>query len=294
MDTRRSRRLALVPLLLVVTTACAQQGEATGVGGLDSSVASQSADSVVFRLEHVGGFTTPAESLTRIPIISVYGDGRVITQGPVPLVYPGPALPNLQESAISAEEVEGLLSRARAAGVGSAVDLGRPPIADAPSTRFTVLGEKGVERFEVYALAEAADAESGLTADQRAARDKLRQFVESLTDSTGPLAEAQGAASEAYLPTAVAAVAEPWVAGADVGEQREIAWPGPALPGDDLGKDLGLGCVTVAGDAVGRLLTAAADANAATPWTSGGQRWRVTLRPLLPDETDCADLAADS
>ncbi|MEV6815691.1 hypothetical protein AB0M52_26735, partial [Micromonospora sp. NPDC051296] len=59
----------------------------------------------------------------------------------------------------------------------------------------------------------------------------------------------------------------------------------------ELGKDLGLGCVTVTGDAVPKLLAAAANASAATPWTSGGKRWTVTLRPLLPDETDCGDLA---
>jgi len=32
--------------------------------------------------------------------------------------------------------------------------------------------------------------------------------------------------------------------------------------------------------------------NAATPWTSGGKTWWLTLRPLLPDESGCADLAA--
>ena len=39
------------------------------------------------------------------------------------------------------------------------------------------------------------------------------------------------------------------------------------------------------------VLATAAKANAATPWTSGGRTWSLHLRPLLPDESGCADLA---
>ncbi|PZG02559.1 hypothetical protein [Micromonospora deserti] len=293
MNIRRSGPLAVVPLLLLLSTACGQQGGAIGAGFSGSPVVSHPADAVVFQMDHVGGFVTPAMLATRLPSISVYGDGRVITQGPVTLAYPGPALPNLQVGTISAAEVDNLVMLARGAGVGSAVDLGTPPVADAPSTRFTVLGEAGVEQLEVYALAEAAGTEPGLTADQRAARAKLREFVEALTSTSGPLAGAQGGGSQPYVPTAVAAVAEPWVADGGAGEQPEVPWPGPALPGADLGTNLGLGCVTVTGDAALTLLTVAASANSATPWTSGGRRWAVTLRPLLPDETDCGDLATN-
>ena len=280
-------------MLLLLTTACGQQGGGIGAGDSGSPALSYPADAVAFRMDYIGGFVTPAMVATRLPAISVYGDGRVITQGPVTLVYPGPALPNLRVGTISAEEVENLIVLARAVGVGSEVDLGTPPVADAPSTRFTVLGENGIEQLEVYALAEAAGTESGLTADQRTARDKLREFAESLTGTSGPLAGVEGAGLQPYVPTAVAAVAEPWVAGGEGGEQPEVPWPGPALPGGDLGTDLGLGCVAVTGDAALKLLAAAADANSATPWTSGGRRWTVTLRPLLPDETDCGDLAAN-
>ncbi|PZG19962.1 hypothetical protein C1I95_10515 [Micromonospora craterilacus] len=293
MSIRRSGRLAVVPLLLLASTACAQQSGAIGAGGDSGSPeVSYSAETVVFRMDYTGGFTTPAMLATRLPTISVYGDGRVFTQGPVTLIYPGPALPNLQVGTVSAAAVENLISLARAAGVGSTIDLGTPPVADVPSTRFTVLGQQGVEQMEVNALAEAGGAESGLTAEQRAARDKLRAFAESLTSTSGPLAGAVDSGTQAYTPTSVAAVAESWVAGGEAGEQPEMAWPGPELPGgSELGKDLGLGCVTVTGDALPKLLAAAANASAATPWTSGGKRWTVTLRPLLPDETDCSDLA---
>ena len=293
MSIRRSGRLAVVPLLLLVSTACAQQSGAIGAGDSGAPEMSYSADTLVFRMDYTGGFTTPAMLAARLPAISVYGDGRVITQGPTTLIYPGPALPNLQLGTVSAADVENLIKLARAAGVGTAGDLGTPPVADVPSTRFTVLSEKGIEQLEVNALAEATGPESGLTAEQQAARNKLREFADSLTGTTGPLAAAL-TGSQAYAPTAVAAVTEQRAAGRGAGEQPEVTWPGPELPGGaELGKDLGLGCVTVTGDALPKLLTAAEKANAETPWVSAGQRWAVTLRPLLPDETDCADLAAN-
>ncbi len=78
----------------------------------------------------------------------------MITQGPVPLIYPGPALPNLQVGTISATEVEELL-KGRPGGPR------HPAVADAPTTRFTVLGDNGVEELEVYALAESGGRRPG-------------------------------------------------------------------------------------------------------------------------------------
>ena len=40
------------------------------------------------------------------------------------------------------------------------------------------------------------------------------------------------------------------------------------------------------------VLGAAAKATATTPWVSAGNSWSLLLRPLLPDETGCADLQA--
>ncbi|MEV0154892.1 hypothetical protein AB0H57_14255 [Micromonospora sp. NPDC050686] len=282
MTNIRGRWAALVPLLLL-TASCAQQAGPSAADGAGST--SYPADVPVVRIDYTGGFVPPAVVATRLPGLSVYGDGRVISQGPVPAIYPGPALPNIQVGKIGAAEIAKLVEQARAAGVGTAVDLGTPTMTDVTTTRFTVRGPVGVEEVEVYALHEATGPEAGLTAEQRAARDKLRAFADSLTNPTG-------ATTQPYQPTAVAAVAQPWVANEEDQKQAEVAWPGPALPGASLGDGLGLGCVAVTGSAVQQVLDAAAKANTATPWTSGGKRWTITLRPLLPDETDCASLSA--
>ena len=126
---------------------------------------------------------------------------------------------------------------------------------------------------------------SGLTAEQEAAREKLSELLTSLTDG------ALGADSHGYEADAVAAVASPWVDPEDGLEQPEVPWPGPALPGEPTGGPPDVSCVTATGDQAQALLDAAVSANGATPWvTPDGTRWSIVLRPLLPDESGCADL----
>lgn len=242
------------------------------------------ADEVVLRVAHTGGFVPPQVLVSRLPTVTIYGDGRMITEGPVPAIYPGPALPNVQVSTLSPAAVDGLLARGEKA-LGGSPDLGQPPIADAPNTRFTVRSAGKLTELEVYALAEAG---TGLTAAQQANRKAVQDFLNEVTGAVG--------ASEQYEAAAVAAVATPYVAGTEPGLEppAPIAWPGPALPGESLGDGLELGCVVASGDQARAVLGAAAKANANTPWTSGGKTWSVVLRPLLPDEAGCADLRAAS
>lgn len=245
-------------------------------------------------MEHVGGYTAPAVLLTRVPTVTIYADGRVITEGPQLAIYPGPALPNLQQQRIPLDEVDRLIEQARAAGVGSADDFGRPSVTDMPSTRFTVSSATGTEVLEVYALSEGTQGAGGLTEAQRTARTELQKLITVLTDLAGTLGPDTVEAAKPYQAEAVAAVAIPWQADDNaLAAPPEIAWPGPALPGSPPSSGLDQGCVEVRGAEATALLGAAAKANARTPWTSGGKRWQVALRPLLPDETGCADLSAD-
>jgi hypothetical protein len=51
-------------------------------------------------------------------------------------------------------------------------------------------------------------------------------------------------------------------------------------------------CVTATGAEATAVIEAAGGANLLTPWLSAdGTRWSVLFRPLLPDESGCADLA---
>lgn len=249
---------------------------------------------LVLRVEYVGGFVTPETTLTRLPAYSLYADGRLITDGPVPAIYPGPALPNVQVQLLDAETVQEVADRALAAGVAETTDLGAPNLADVPTTRFTLVTADETHVREVYALAEgglgAGEQDAGLTDEQRAARAELRELLATL-DGLGQ----QLPPPEGYQADAVAAVARPWSAPQDDVDQglppAPVPWPGPALPGEPVGGLTDLGCVTATGDEAAAVLAAAAGANSLTPWaTPDGALWSVAFRPLLPDESGCADL----
>jgi hypothetical protein len=272
-STVRGASLLAVALAL---SACA------GSGG-DTAAPSSSAPlptGLVLQVALTGGYTTPEELASRLPVVSVYGDGRVLTRGPQIEIWPAPALPNVQVHRVDEATVRDLVDRAVAAGVTETGDLGEPPVADAPTTRFTLVTAEGTTVRDVYALSETpADT---LTAEQAGARDRLQGLVEELTAVDGE--------GEGYRPQTVAAVVRPYTGGDPELPQPDVAWPGPELPGSPLGA--GLTCVSATGQQAADVLAAAASANALTPWVAAdGSRWSIAFRPVLPHETGCADLA---
>jgi hypothetical protein len=280
--TIRAARTAAALAVLLVLAGCARPGT-DGDGGGSTTSYPYGPDDLVLQLSWTGGFVTPQLLAGRLPLVSVYGDGRVVTEGPVIAVHPAPALPNLQVREIDRSAVQDLVDRALAAGVGDTADLGVPPVADLPSTRFTVAtGLETIQR-EVYALSVPEDQLSSLTEEQIAARTALRSFADELTglsyETTQP-----------YEFTTLAALVTPYVPPEEL-PQPDLPWPGPALPGEPFEPALGLSCVVATGEDASAVRTAARSANALTPWTApDGARWSLTFRPLLPHETGCADL----
>ncbi|MEX5708126.1 cold shock domain-containing protein [Parafrankia sp. FMc6] len=319
MMLRGARLVAAVVPLVLTAAACAGAAadvrDSVGGGGAvgDSAIAGDSsdtgarADAAALRVDLVGGFVTPEMLATRLPVVAVYPDGRVLSEGPQPAVYPGPALPDIQLRRISAADVRKLVDRAAAAGVGTEQDFGHPPVADVPSTRFTLRTAAGVETMQVEALFEADG--HGLTAQQQSARRAAQELFTALTDLPAALGPGAVSEPEPYTPAAVAAIAAPWIgdcpspsaaavpSGGDVPcgggtAGTEHVWPGPALPGEPVGGGVDLSCVTASGEEATNLLAAARTAVTTTRWTSDGRQWRVAFRPLLPGESGCADLRA--
>ena len=280
-------RSALAAVLVLALAGCAESGATGGPSAAPSSAPPSSEapadDGLVLRVEHVGGFVTPTTTAARLPLVSVYADGSVITEGPVALIYPGPALPNVQVAEIDDAALQALVDRALAAGVAETSDLGMPPVADALSTRFTLVTSEGTYEREVYALFDTPEG-SGLTPEQEEARGRLSDLQSSVLD-------AGGTDTTSYAPESVAAVVTPWTDPQDGLAQPELPWPGPALPGEPTGGPPDVSCVSATGAEAQAVLEAAPGGNASTPWVTGdGSRWSVAFRPLLPDETGCADL----
>ncbi|WP_409329841.1 hypothetical protein [Trujillonella humicola] len=285
--TRTSLRGVLAVLALVLLCSCAERPDDGGEAG-GPPLAPGLPDGLVLQVSYTGGFVTPEMLATRLPLVSIYSDGRVLSDGPVIAIYPGPALPNVQVARVDEATVRQLVEQALAAGVAETGDLGTPPIADAASTRFTLVTAEGTHVREVYALAEGGGGTDGLTPEQQEGRAALAGLLDALTATTGT-------SGEAYVPESVAVVSRSWTeADADPElPQAEMTWPGPPLPGEPLEPALGLSCLTAEGADAAAVLEAAAAANTRTPWVAAdGSRWALSFRPLLPHETGCPDLRA--
>lgn len=302
---RRAAGWAAVACLLLLAGACAARpgggGAGTSAGGAGTPTTPAASDRLVLQLRLVGGFLPVGVSYSNPPIVSVYADGRVIDQGPVPAIYPGPALPSLQVHRISPGDVRTLVDRALAAGVRDSADLGRPPVMDAATTRFTVVDGDHTYVRDVYALMDTAPgggAQPGSGGpdapgpQQQAARQKLHDLYRALTGLEGTLGRGHVTDAGAYTTDAVAAVVTAARPQPQDPPQTPRPWPGPALPGEPFANQAGVTCLTATGAEATTVLQAARQANALTPWTGpDGRQWWVHFRPLLPHESGCADLA---
>ena len=291
---RRPRGLctAAAAVALSLITACAPPGSTPNEPGetvpSGASSTPATADALVLRVERVGGLMAPEQTSGTLPLVSVYADGRLITQGPQIAIYPPPALPNVQVQRLDRATVDELFAKADTAGIRPGVDLGRPMVADAPTTRITVATGAGTRTLEVFGLTEAGPDDPGLTPAQREARAKVAAFVQELLGVATAKGTPEG---RPYRPASVAALASPYTPPSDGLPEppRPVDWPGPRLPGTPRGAT---GCVTASSADAAAVLEAATDATAITPWRSGGKMWTVRFRPLLPDETGCADLSS--
>ena len=244
---------------------------------------------VVFQVFEGGGFVPVEYNYTMVPEFSLYGDGRVVVSGPVIMIYPGPAMPNLQTAIIPEEAVQAILSAAREAGLfDSTFDYGQPGISDMPTTTFVANAGGASYRSDVYALGNESGA-SGLSMEQQQARAALSGLRGKLIDLTafvwGDIAWTQ------YQYSALAVYSQAIdpnssTDSTDVMPGR-LDWPLADL--STLGEEVvgGFRRVVVSGQDLATLQQKPPleKATAITLWKSGSREYHLLFRPLLPDET---------
>ncbi|RBY87209.1 hypothetical protein DQ244_17980 [Blastococcus sp. TBT05-19] len=279
------RPATAIGALLVLLGACTGPGQEQAPEDRQAPLPGEP-PAVVLQIGEVGGYVPATYALARLPAVTVYSDGRVVTRAPGPARFPEPALPALQVHRVDPGGLQELVGLAVQAGVTETGDLGSPSVTDLPDTRFELRAGLDSATRQVYALGIGsgpdADGRYGLTPGQVADRERLSRLVEQLLDLPGTLGPDGVEGPEPYAVRSVAAVA------AELVEPGPTArpWPGPPL---DVA---GVGCVLVPEDQVGPVLDAAASATDHTPWTTAdGRRWTVLLRPLLPHESGCEDLS---
>jgi len=293
MKTKRIGLALLATALLV--SACGRlsdDGGTTGSSGGGNGIDHPTrADQLVLRLEYQGGFVPYEYNLKRVPGWSLFGDGTVIVEGPVIEIYPGPAMPNLLAFTLTEEAVQTILEAARDAGLldGDA-SYGYPCIADAADTVFTVSAGGTTSVVSAYALEFSDPAMNDACPDvDTEARAKLLEFSRMIGDLQSWLPEGSIGVEQPYDPTEMRVFVLPYQGEPDL-PQGETEWP-LSQPLVAFGEPVADGnearCGVVSGDDLAELLPLAQQANELTPWTSGGEQYRLIFRPLLPDEHTC-------
>jgi hypothetical protein len=276
--------------LVVLTLLAASCGRLTETGGGNSGVQHPTgADGLILRVDTSGGFVAPAWALTQIPQFSLFGDGRVITEGPQIQIYPGPALPNLVVQKISESGIQAILEAARAAGLmGKNAQYGFPCISDAATTTFTLIAAGGKHLVSAYALG----IDPGSCADANTeARSKLAAFHAKLSDLTSWLPHGSVGKESPFEPSELRVYVQPYSGPADKNlRQQSMDWP-LSTPLASFGRSENtfapMRCGVVRGADLALLLPDAERANELTPWQSGGKEYSLVFRPLLPDEHAC-------
>lgn len=285
----RIRTIATASVLTLALAACGglnDDGGGTGGGGAIEHPTGS--DELVLRWEYQGGFVPLEYTLKRVPSWSLYGDGRVVVEGPMIEIYPAPALPNLQVRRLSEEGVQAILEAAKAAGLmdGDATYDYRC-ITDAATTVFTTNAEGSTSVVSAYAL---MDAMGGSCPDVDVeARQALMEFEGKLGDLSW-LPEGSIGAEEPFTADEVRIHVLPYQGDPEL-PQEPVDWPlETALAAFGAREPGGLEdarCGVVSGADLDALWPLMRGANDLTPWSSGKAEYRLVLRPLLPDEHGC-------
>jgi hypothetical protein len=225
---------------------------------------------VVVRIAYEGGFVPVEITFLNLPTLLVSGDGHAIVQGPVPEIYPGPLLPNMQSRAVTEAGIQDLLALADDHGLLADVEYTNPTnVADAPDTVVEISANGTTFVHRAYAL--------GINAETDPARAALADFV---TEATGDwlygdnpeLGPEQPYASDTFL-----------IRASEVGdytgdiEPTVVDWPtGASVRLADAGE-----CAAVPAAEVGDLF---ADATQLTFFAEDGISYQLTVKPLLPGD----------
>jgi hypothetical protein len=289
-----SMRRVTLPFLLVALAACTAPAGASNPSVTPTAPASPSPtpavvdpDAIVLRVEMVGGFVAPDSLLTRMPIQSIYADGRVFEQGAIPEIYPGPLVaPTL----VSQLTPDGLAIVQQAIDAAGLVNASYPPfgIADAPDTQVTASTSNGMVTVTVGAATPNASFAPGEAA-QRAAVEELLAQVVNLPELVGN--ENIGPA-EPYSPDALRLVLRVGQKPDDGMNPKPLDWP-LDTPIATFGEPTSFGesrCGAVDGADAQSLWAVLSTANQNQYFEQKGVVYLPAARPLLPGEpVSCTD-----
>ncbi|MDQ2940803.1 MAG: hypothetical protein M3R05_01285 [Chloroflexota bacterium] len=269
-----------------------------------SDITHPTGNALVLSVAFKGGFVAPDFRLGALPSFVLTGDGRVLVPGAQIEIFPGPALPSIQERRLTEAGIQAILRAVAQTGLFKAdLDLrgANAMVADASDTVFTLHADAREVTVSVYALGmlDVTNPPPGLSRNELLAHRALTTLDQQLQSLEQWLPADAWADTgwKPYQPEALRlhvrnADAEPPDAGGGLPPQAPRAWP---IAGDPVsfGKPMSSGnlrCGVVAGAVGATWLAELRQSNQLTRWTAGGHRYSIIPRPLLPhEERSCAE-----
>lgn len=249
----------------------------------DSTVPDDGPSYAVLEFGYYGGFTTREVAFQMQPQLMVTSDGRMITPGPMPAIYPGPLLPADNVQTISPEGIDALVAAARDAGMLADVTYDvTENIADASTATLRLVVDGATYSHEAYALGIGGlgdDLSGQLGGDTPTNRQAFENFATVLGDVTSVVGADSLGPQEQYRPPAYQLLAEPVGDPSSLdAEATVVEWPtdtGVALAATSE-------CVDVDAENVLDVLEAATQL---TFFVEDGTAYRVVARPVYPGRT---------
>jgi len=264
-------------------------GASPGSSGRVGSPGASDPNALVLRVSYSGGFVAPDSRRTQVPAVSVYADGRIMTGGAVPAIYPGPLMPTIVYRSVGPVGAANILAAAKAAGLtGKDTTYPSGPVEALPSTVITVVhdGTNTVTTFGTLGGPAGPSLAPGDSAGQvEAAAAALVGGLmgnDTFGGTVGPEGTYQPLGFQLFVTPGGPQSGTPGLA------RPPVAWPlatplasfGRPDPTSTTGGRVGL----VTGSEAATLGPILAGATQLTGFTSGGAEWTIAARPLLPDE----------
>ena len=299
----RPSRFLSVALVAVLAAACSATtspappspslppGAVASASPVPSSDPSAPPASLLLKVTSEGGFINPVSTLAALPVVTVYADGKIMTQAPIPASDPGPLLAGLNVRDLGPEGAAAILGAIRTVGLDKPATAGPGIPGDAGTDVFTVVidGTTTTSRFAGGGPGGPGVGVGGITGgapERAAAIDLLNRLLDP--------AETWGAKSVLEAPYAPSGYrifvaptsAEPdpsagptpvrWPLATSLDTFGTLAVPDRGIAGLRQGVALGADAVT--------LTPVFQAATTLTTFTSAGKSYTLYVRPLLPDE----------
>ena len=285
---RPTRRLLTLPLAAALVAACSTATPSPTPPGPEPTPPADAA--VLLRVTQVQALPPPA-TFSWMPMVVITLDGKVLSGGAVPAIFPGPLVGPIVERQLSASGWNKVVAAARAAGLlsGAGDFTGGQLPPGSQATRLEIVADG-----KVFVLTgDSSRVMQCITAPcvpQPGTPEAFGGFVNGLTDLASMVGQAELGPEGMHAPAAYAVlVGDP---PDDQGlAQPPLPWPlegGLAAFGKARADGSGGRCGIATGTDASTLRAAFAVANQLTPWrdSTDGSLHGLVVRPVLPGDGD--------